>query len=126
MAQQYIGITLPITNSNTGMFAASTTIFQQVKSNYKNLILTKKGERLMQPDFGTNLHRILFENITENTLENARLTVVEATERWMPFLEVLQFEVKNPVNGNPHRIDLSVTYRFRNNPNVTDSITVSI
>lgn len=126
MAQQYIGITLPITNGNTGMFAQSTTIFQQVKSNFKNLILTKKGERLMQPEFGTDLHRILFENITENTLENARLTVVEAVERWMPFLELQQFEVKNPVNGNPHRIDLSVTYRFRNNPNVTDSITVSI
>lgn len=126
MAQQYIGITLPITNGNTGMFAQSTTVFQQVKSNFKNLILTKKGERLMQPEFGTDLHRILFENITENTLENARLTVVEAVERWMPFLELQQFEVKNPVNGNPHRIDLSVTYRFRNNPNVTDSITVSI
>jgi len=80
----------------------------------------------MQPEFGTDLHRILFENITENTLEDARLTVVEAVERWMPFLELQQFEVKNPVNGNPHRIDLSVTYRFRNNPNVTDSITVSI
>jgi phage baseplate assembly protein W len=126
MAQQYVGITLPITNGNTGMFAQSTTVFQQVKSNFKNLILTKKGERLMQPEFGTNLHRILFENITENTLENARLTVVEAVERWMPFLELQQFEVTNPVNGNPHRIDLSVTYRFRNNPNVTDSITVSI
>jgi len=104
MAQQYIGITLPITNGNTGMFAQSTTIFQQVKSNFKNLILTKKGERLMQPEFGTDLHRILFENITENTLEDARLTVVEAVERWMPFLELQQFEVKNPVNGNPHRI----------------------
>lgn len=126
MAQQYIGITLPITNGNTGMFAQSTTVFQQVKSNFKNLILTKKGERVMQPDFGTDLYRILFENVTENTLENARLTVVEAVERWMPFLELQQFEVKNPVNGNPHRIDLSVTYRFRNNPNVTDSITVSI
>lgn len=126
MTQQYIGITLPITNGNTGMFTQSTTVFQQVKSNFKNLILTKKGERLMQPEFGTDLHRILFENITENTLEDARLTVVEAVERWMPFLELQQFEVKNPVNGNPHRIDLSVTYRFRNNPNVTDSITVSI
>jgi phage baseplate assembly protein W len=126
MAQQYVGVTLPITNSNLGMFARSTTVFEQVKSNYKNLILTKKGERLMQPEFGTDLHRILFENITEDTLDNARGTVVSATERWMPFLEVINFEVNNPVNGNVHRIDLSVTYRFRNNPNVTDSITVSL
>ena len=126
MAQQYIGITLPITNGNTGMFAQSTSTFEQIKSNYKNLILTKKGERLMQPDFGTDLHRILFENITENTLDNARLTVVQATERWMPFLEIIKFELQNPVNENPHRININVTYRFRNNPTVTDSITVSV
>lgn len=126
MAQQYIGITLPITNSNTGMFAQSTSLLQQVKSNYKNLILTKKGERFMQPDLGTDLYRILFENITEDTLVNARLTVVRATERWMPFLEITNFELKNPVNENPHRIDITVTYRFRNNPNVTDSITVTV
>jgi phage baseplate assembly protein W len=80
----------------------------------------------MQPQFGTDLYRILFENITDNTLDNARLTVVEATERWMPFLEVVKFDVTTPVNSNPHRIDLSVTYRFRNNPNVTDSVTISI
>jgi len=126
MAQKYIGITLPITNGNTGMFAQSTSTSQQVRSNYKNLILTKKGERLMQPDFGTDLYRILFDKITEDTLENARLTVVQATERWMPFLELINFELKNPVNGNPHRIDISVTYRFRNNPNVTDTITIAV
>jgi phage baseplate assembly protein W len=126
MAQKYIGITLPITNGNTGMFTQSTSVFQQVKSNYKNLILTKKGERLMQPDFGTDLYRILFENITEDTLDNARLSVIQATERWMPFLEVVNFELTNPVNNNPHRIDISVTYRFRNNPNVTDTITIAV
>jgi phage baseplate assembly protein W len=126
MSQQYVGITLPITNGNTGMFTQSTSVFEQVKSNFKNLILTKKGERLMQPEFGTDLHRILFENITDNTLENARLTVVDAVERWMPFLELKEFEVKSPVDGNPHRINLSVTYRFRNNPNVTDAISISI
>jgi phage baseplate assembly protein W len=126
MAQQYIGITLPIINGNNGMFEQSTTIFQQVKSNFKNLILTKRGERIMQPEFGTDLHKILFENITEDTLDNARLTVVESVNRWMPFLELIQFELKNPVNANPNRIDIYVAYRFRNNPNVTDSLTVSI
>lgn len=126
MAQQYIGITLPIRLGNTGMFEQSLTLFDQVKSNFKNLILTKKGERLMQPEFGTDLYRILFENINETTVENARLSVTEAVERWMPFLELTNFEVKNPVNNNPHRIDISVTYRFRANPNVTDTVTFTV
>ena len=126
MAQQYIGITLPITNGNTGMFAQSTTVFQQVKSNFKNLILTKKGERLMQPDFGTDLSRIVFEQITDETLENARATVVSAVEKWMPFLELTNFEINTPTESFPNRINLKVEYRFINNPNVTDSITVQL
>jgi phage baseplate assembly protein W len=126
MPQQYIGITLPIRKGNTGMFEQSTTLFQQIKSNFKNLILTTKGERIMQPEFGTDLRKILFENITEDTLENARLTVIEAVEYWMPFLELTNFEIQSPVNNNPNRIDISVSYRFRANPNVTDAITVTI
>lgn len=126
MAQKYIGITLPIRNGNTGMFEQSTSTFQQIRSNFKNLILTRKGERLMQPEFGTDLHRILFENITSDTLDNARLSVVESINRWMPFLELVDFQAQNPVNNNPHRIDLQITYRFRNNPNVLDAITVTV
>lgn len=100
MPQQYIGITLPIRLGNTGMFEQSLSVYQQIKSNFKNLILTKKGERLMQPDFGTDLHRILFENITDETIENAKLTVTQAVERWMPFLELTSFNITNPVNNN--------------------------
>lgn len=125
MAQQYIGITLPITNSNMGMFAQSTTLLQQVKSNFKNLILTKKGERLMQPNFGCDLHTLLFENITDDTLEAAKFAVTSATDQWMPFLEVLSVNATN-TNRNSAAIDMTVVYRFRNNPNVTDTITVSV
>lgn len=126
MAQKYIGVTLPIRNGNTGMFEQSTSTFQQIRSNFKNLILTRKGERLMQPEFGTDLHRILFENITSDTLDNARLSVVESVNRWMPFLELVDFQAQTPVNNNPNRIDLQLTYRFRNNPNVLDAITVTV
>ena len=34
----------------------------------KNLILTQKGERLYQPDFGTDIQRSLFENNTKELI----------------------------------------------------------
>jgi phage baseplate assembly protein W len=126
MAQQYIGITLPIQRGNTGYFAQTTSLFDQIKFNYRNLILTKKGERVMQPEFGCDIHKMVFENITEDMLETVRFTVVEATERWMPFLEVVNLEVKNLQDKEPHKVDITVTYRFRNNPNVTNTVTVSV
>ena len=55
-----IGITLPIQIGNTA-FNQSFTTKQQVSSNIKNLLLTKKGERLLQPNFGSGLQELLFD-----------------------------------------------------------------
>jgi len=122
MAQKFIGITLPIRLGQTGMFDQSTTVIQQTRSNFKNLILTKKGERVGQPELGCDLWKILFEQITEDTLENARAAVVEATERWMPFIELTDFEISSSEEENSMYIKCS--YRFRNNPNVTDQVSI--
>lgn len=126
MSQKFIGVTIPFRLGNNGMFNQSTTIIEQTRSNFKNLILTRKGERLHQVDFGCDLWKFLFEQITPDSLENARLSVTDAVDRWLPFLELTNFELKNPVNDNPHRIDITVTYRFRRNPNVTDTVTISV
>jgi phage baseplate assembly protein W len=126
MPQTAYGVTLPIRRGNTGMFEQSTTLIQQVRSNFKNLMLTKTGERVMQPTFGTDLHKILFEQITTDTLDLARLTVVNAVERWMPFLELTNFNILAGSDNNPNQLTISCTYRFRNNPNVTDSITITV
>lgn len=126
MAQKYIGITLPIRLGNNGMFEQSTSLFQQVKSNFKNLILTKKGERLMQPDFGCDLHTLLFEQITEDTEFQMRNAVTEAVDRWLPYLEVVDLSVQTNADNDEHKVVIQVDYRFRNNPNVLDSVTVSV
>ena len=123
MAQKFIGITLPIRLGQTGMFDQSTTVIQQVRSNFKNLILTKKGERVGQPDLGCDLWKILFEPLTDETLENARLAVADAVDRWLPFIELIDFQITKTDDNNI--ISIKCLYRFRNNPNVTDQITVA-
>ncbi len=122
MAQKFIGITLPIRLGQTGMFDQSTTVIQQVRSNFKNLILTKKGERVGQPELGCDLWKILFEPLTEETLENARLAVADAVDRWLPFIDLTNFEITQTDSENI--INIKCTYRFRNNPNVTDEISI--
>ena len=37
-----------------------------VKQSIKNLVLTDKGERLMQPRIGCNIRELLFENLKFN------------------------------------------------------------
>lgn len=126
MAQQYIGVTLPLERGNTGYFAQSTNILTQIKSNFKNLMLTRKGERVMQPEFGTNIHNMVFEQLTEETQDNMKLSITNAVERWMPFLELQNIEIITPMDGDVNTVAIKIDYRFRSNPNVTDSLTVTV
>ena len=123
MAQKFIGVTLPLRLGQTGMFEQSTSVIQQVRANFKNLILTKKGERLGHPDLGCDLWKILFEPMTDDTLERARLAVVEAVDRWLPFIELTDFQITKSDAENS--LNINCIYRFRSNPNVTDQVAIS-
>ena len=120
---QAIGITLPIQIGNMGYFQQAFDTLTQVKSNFINLILTKKGERVHQPEFGCGIHDYLFEQLTPENIEGARFSVVNAVERWMPFLELVQFELNaSPNDLDNNRLQLYVGYRLKQNPNIRDTI----
>ena len=58
----YIGLRLPVAPSETiPFFSSTTTTLEPAKFNIQNLLLTLKGERVAQPEFGSNLKKILFE-----------------------------------------------------------------
>lgn len=123
MGQKFIGIVLPIRMGNTGMFDQSTTAIQQTRSNFKNLILTKKGERLSQPTLGCDIWKILFEPFTDESFENARISVVDAVDTWLPFIELVDFNAtKSEAEGI---ISIKCLYRFRSNPLVTDEVIIN-
>jgi phage baseplate assembly protein W len=123
---QGIGITLPIQIGNMGYFQQSFDTLVQVKSNFINLILTRKGERVHQPEFGCGIHDYLFEQLTAENIEGARLSVINAVELWMPFLELIRFELNAAPNDlDNNRIQLYVGYRLRKNPDIRDTIILS-
>lgn len=118
-----IGITLPLQLGNTGYFEQSFDTLTQVKSNFINLILTRKGERVHQPEFGCCIHDYLFEQLTPENIEGAQNCVLDAVEQWMPFLELVQFTLDAaPSDIDRNRLQLYVGYRLRQSPNIRDSI----
>lgn len=70
-----------------GFFPRSGTIKEQASSNIKNLLLTQKGERVGQPEFGSDLPRLIFEPMEMPVLrEAATHTINEALETWLPYI----------------------------------------
>lgn len=125
LRQKFIGVVLPFRLGNNGMFDQSTTLIEQTRSNFKNLILTKKGERISQPQLGCDLWKIaLFSQLTPEVIEGARISVIDAVTRWLPYLELLDFQIQQLNNSNT--LSIKCLYRFRNNPNVTDSVTIQL
>ena len=85
-----LGIGINKNSNKGGVFAVNYTTLNQAKDNIKNLILTRKGERLMQPEFGCDVWKVLFEpmdgQIIENLIENY---IIDAVETWLPYLTIL-------------------------------------
>jgi len=118
-----LGVLLPIELGSNGYFNQGFDVLTQIKSNFINLILTRVGERVHQPEFGCHIHDFLFEQKTQETMELARLSVIDAVSKWMPFLEMLKVTVNEVIsNVDTHNLQLYAKYRLTNAPNMTDEI----
>ena len=88
------GITLPVQRGNGGYFDQAFSSFEQAKSNLKNLLLTSKGERIFQPNFGTGLKSLLFEQNTEQLAENIQEVITSSVAFWLPYINIDEIDVK--------------------------------
>jgi len=109
------GITLPIRRGDVGFFEQAFTSFEQAKSNLKNLLLTKKGERIMQPNFGTGLQSLLFEQMTPSLERDLEDTIVKSVGYWLPYISVKDIEVvMTDEMKDMHRAEIYVTFTVGN------------
>lgn len=109
-----VGVTLPLRKGNNGYFEVSYTTKDQIKSNIKSLLLTQKGERLMQPTFGSDLKRYLFEPISSNLDSFIEDSIMEAINTWMPYVTVesIIYDTSNDLK-DMNRIDLELKYSLK-------------
>lgn len=107
---QTFGITLPITHGAQGYFNQSRSASEQVKSNLNLLLRTKKGERRMNPEFGSGLWNVLFENITDDLRPIIDSTARKDIERWMPYVNVQSVNIQANDSNNYNLINVSVKY----------------
>ncbi len=94
-----------------------------VKQSIRNLVLTDRGERLMQPTIGCDIRGSLFENIDANTIlileENIKTTI----KTFEPRCNLRDVEVLANTDNN----DLQVTIVFSViNTTTTSSLTIDL
>ena len=106
------GITLPVRRGNTGYFEQAFTSYEQAKSNLKNLLLTDKGERVMQPEFGTGLKRLLFEQMNDDFEQQLQDTITQSVNYWLPYITIEEIDVTmTDEMKDMHRADMNIQFR---------------
>jgi phage baseplate assembly protein W len=117
-----IGITLPIQIGNTA-FNQSFKTADQAKSNIKNLLLTKKYERLMQPQFGSGLQELLFEINDEEFAEKIENTIIDTMALWLPYINVDSIDIQQTNElKNANKVEISISFRVGETQNL-ESVT---
>lgn len=92
-----IGIKAPTEGTNPGVFISTYSTKDQALSNLKNLILTYRGERPMQPLFGTKLRDALFEPNTDTIKDFISSEINQAVSFWLPYISIDRLVIENSI-----------------------------
>ena len=114
-----IGISLPFNSPSA--FTKTYSTQDQIKSNLINLLLTNKGERIMNPEFGTDLRQILFEGINVDTEEIIKQKIISSVGLFIPDV-IIKSIIITPIQDT-NTITVSVYYNLPISGN-SDQITV--
>jgi phage baseplate assembly protein W len=105
-----IGVKFPF--NGKGIFTKSFTTDDQALTNIKSLLLTRKGERFEQPNFGTDLLNVLFEPITSELKTFIEETITSAVAFWLSYIQISNLDIvtleEDPNLG--HEIKISVGF----------------
>ena len=114
----YVGVRFPLDHSQEGFFYKTKTILEQAKSNMRNLLLTSLGERVMQPEFGSTLMDIIF-NQGHDVQNDVDESIREAVSNWLPYIiinEINMFQENN-------QVDVSIDFSVSLEPDSFDTLT---
>jgi phage baseplate assembly protein W len=92
-----VGIKLPLIGKNGNLFDLSYSTEEQVISNLKNLILTRQGERIMEPLFGTKLQDSLFEQNDSLLKESLENSILQAVAFWLPYITITKLNIETVI-----------------------------
>jgi len=83
-----LGVKLPLTRDSGDGFTMIKSIKGMLKQNFKMLLFTVPGERVMEPDFGVGLKTYLFSNVSEDIQSQISYKIREQVQMYLPIISV--------------------------------------
>jgi len=121
------GIRFPIT-TDTGYFKKSSGI-TLVKENLRQLLLTKRGERVMLPNFGTDLRNYLMEPMDQALFSRIKTDIMECMSRYARGVKLLKIQIipgETPTHSGGHHLKINLFCAIVEEENVTFEVKVDL
>jgi phage baseplate assembly protein W len=106
------GVKVPIMVDSGDGFTMLKTIRSTIKQNFKMLLLTNPGERVMVPDYGVGLKRFLFENYHSVTEDQVRTRITDQVSRYLPLVNIDEILVTS-VNMGGAGLSVQISYSIQ-------------
>jgi len=103
-----VGVSLPFTGQ--AVFNSTYTTKDAIKNNIINFFLTSKGERFFNPNFGTGLRRLLFDNLTEEKIAQIDSEVRSSLQLYFP--AVIPTRIVTSANPDNNAVNFSMAYQI--------------
>ncbi|MDQ2085376.1 GPW/gp25 family protein [Herbivorax sp. ANBcel31] len=90
---------------------------EDIKEAIYIILMTRKGERVMMPDFGCDIQKYLFDTNDYTTLKLMETEVKNALVQWEPRISEILVELTKD-DGDAHKLLINISYvvRATNNP----------
>ena len=115
-----VGVSLPF--SGKAVFNSTFETKEAIKSNIINYLLTGKGERYMNPTFGSGIRDELFTNVNRENTSSLEVKVATELRNYFPNLAIIQLSITPSPDSN--MISLSINFKVKETQ-VEDEVTIN-
>jgi phage baseplate assembly protein W len=99
-----VGIALPF--NAPGVFRTTYTTQESIKYNLINFFLTNQPERYLNPLFGGNLRKFVFEQITSGNLDFLKQDIQESLNLFFPNVIIESLQIVPDTDNNQVNVTL--------------------
>jgi phage baseplate assembly protein W len=128
-----INFKFPLSKVTGGFPEGNKTSKAAIRENIKTLILTKKGERVINPDIGTNISVLageLFNNVDKKSMEQRIFVEIEnAIDKYLPIVKLISLSIQTSSENDKLRFNeilISMQYAPTNNTGSSDTVSFRI
>ena len=123
--RKYVGLSFPLRADNNNDFALTKNSTEQAKHNLKNLLLTFPGERLSQPEFGSRLRALCFEQDTDDLGTRIQEEIRRAVMVWLPYININDINILTDDAGT-NKIFVSIKFSTNLDPTAGNALTLDV